>query len=165
MFYKLVGVIIFSLMLSSCSTLTGMAYNEGNGFIIKQEGFSGVNIEYQHENYLRQEQERLNDLRMTNESINLARAGLILITSNQLTIGAANTKWLEYVLFDQDGNEIKRKRGTDKIANVPIGTSPYATWWNIDSFTVPYNVQAPFKFVVINHITNRKVTFTISPPK
>ncbi|MEQ3635944.1 hypothetical protein [Alcanivorax sp.] len=165
------------LALNGCNTLnalTGLPYNEGNGYKIDHDRniySGGVHIEYKDKSLLESEKRAEMENKMASEQqtqdaiSRLPEGGKIIVHYEQLTIEAANTEWLEYVIM-VDGKEIYRKQGTDDIANRPTSYSGgIGYWWNTDVVNLRQPVSFPFDFVVISNLATKRDTFTISAPK
>lgn len=162
--------------LSGCASINeamGLPVNKGNGYIIKQDKKiygGGVHIEYRDKAFLENEVRAKMSNRMASESetqseiSRLPAGGRIFITYETLTIEAANTKWLEYVVME-NGVEVFRKKGRDKIAEVPKSSSGAVRfWWNIDVVDLSKPVGKTFEFIVISNLDNKRDTFTVSAP-
>ena len=165
--------LFFVWAVSGCSTINefmGMPTNKGNGYIIKHKKqiYGGsVHIEYRDSSLLESEMlETMNNRMASEEDISrelalIPRGGRVFVTYEKMTIGAANTKWLEYVVL-HNGKEIYRRKGTNKVANTPAYGSSF--WWNIDSFSISEPVDGEFSVVVISNLENKRDTFLVSPP-
>lgn len=170
------SALIAAATLSGCSTLNeamGITVNKGNGYVIKQDKKiygGGVHIEYRDKAFLENEVRTEMSNRMAPEAelqaaLNRVPAGgRVLITYEKLTLEAANTKWLEYVVLE-NGVEVFRRKGRDKIAQVPKSSSGgIRFWWSIDSVDLPNPIGKPFEFIVISNLDNKRDTFTVSAP-
>lgn len=162
--------------LSGCASLNeamGLPVNKGNGYIIKQDKKiygGGVHIEYRDKAFLENEVRVKMSNRMAPEAETQAElnrlpaGGRVFITYEQLTIEAANTKWLEYVVME-NGVEVFRKKGRDNIAEVPKSSSGgIRFWWNIDVVDLPKSLGKSFDFIVISNLDKKRDTFTVSAP-
>ena len=162
--------------LSGCASLNeamGLPVNKGNGYVIKQDRKiygGGVHIEYRDKAFLENEVRVKMSNRMAPESETQAElnrlpaGGRVFITYEQLTIEAANTKWLEYVVME-NGVEVFRKKGRDNIAEVPKSSSGAVRfWWNIDVVDLSKPVGKTFDFIVISNLDKKRDTFTVSAP-
>jgi hypothetical protein len=169
-------VLTFLLSLSGCAVLdemAGLPVNEGNGYAIEHDRKiygGGVHIEYRDSGLLESEIKKRMENRMASE-FELQQAldqipagGRIFVHYEAITVEAANTEWLEYVLF-KDGEEIYRRKGKDQIAEVPTSYSGgIGFWWNIDVVDIRQPITVPFKFIVISNLKYQRDTFTISKP-
>jgi len=169
--------VVAILALSGCNSLnalTGLPYNKGNGYKIDQDKniySGGVTIEYKDKALLEQEKRAEMENKMASEQqtqeviSRLPEGGQIIVHYQQLTIEAANTEWLEYVVM-VDGKEVYRRQGTDDIANRPTNYSGgIGYWWNVDIVNLNQPISFPFDFVVISNLATKRDTFTISAPK
>jgi hypothetical protein len=73
------------------------------------------------------------------------------------TIGAANTEYFTFIVFDASGREVLRHVGSDDIANVPSGSSDM--WWNIELFNLPGNMQRPLIIRAVDTLMNKSYEF------
>ncbi|KPQ28888.1 MAG: hypothetical protein HLUCCX14_08345 [Marinobacter excellens HL-55] len=164
------------LTLSGCAALdkmAGLPVNEGNGYAIEHERKiygGGVHIEYRDPELLENEIRTQMENRMASESElqdaldRIPEGGRIFVHYEATTVEAANTEWLEYVLF-KDGEEVYRRKGKDQIAEVPTSYSGgIGFWWNIDAIDLRQPIKVPFKFIVISNLKDQRDTFTISRP-
>lgn len=174
----LIAMIVSSAIaaLSGCASLNeamGLPVNKGNGYLITQDKKNhggSVTIEYRDKTLLESETRAEMSNRMASESETLDKisrlpdGGRIFINYEQLTIEAANTKWLEYVVL-KDGVEVFRRKGSNSIAKVPkSSSSANRRWWNIDVLGIPKPLGKTFQLIVINNLENKRDTFTISAP-
>tara|TARA_R110000823_G_scaffold246948_2_gene370812 strand:+ start:5102 stop:5617 length:516 start_codon:yes stop_codon:yes gene_type:complete len=169
-------VLALLITLSGCAALdkmAGLPVNEGNGYNITHDRKiygGGVHIEYRDPEFLESEIKAQMENRMASDSElqqalgRIPEGGRILVRYEALTIEAANTKWLEYVLF-KDDEEIYRRSGRNKIAQVPTSYSGgIGFWWNIDSVDLHQPITAPFELVVVSNLKEQRDTFKISNP-
>mgnify|MGYP003148531993 CR=1 FL=1 len=165
--------LLMSFLLGGCAGLNemlGLPVNKGNGYSIKhtKEIYSGgVHIEYQDHDFLVEEIKKKMANRMApledtqNAIFNAPIGGRIFVHYEQLTIGAANTKWLEYVI-KRDGQEVYRKMGNNRIANVPTDSSAAVRfWWNTDGFDITTYLGDEFEVYVISHLAGKKDHFKV----
>lgn len=165
---KRIFALLLALALPGCTAINqmmGIPTNVGNGYSIKHERQiwgGGVKVEYQDNAMLVAEAVKTAANRMVEASTDGLPQGRILIHYEALSIGAANTKWLEYVVL-KDGAEVYREAGRDQIANLPRGSGgPARYWWGTDVVDIP--VDAPFELVVISNLDDKRDTFRITPP-
>lgn len=100
--------------------------------------------------------------KINQEITSIPRGGYVVVTFNASTIGAANTKYWEYVIKNLKGEEIVRKKGADVIPE--FTATEYGTnWWNIEIVYINDKVTEPFNVYVIDKLMNRRDTFKVYP--
>ena len=165
-------LVLLAFLLGGCASINqmmGIPTNIGNGYKIEQDREiygGGVKIEYRDNALLKQKVALSQETRMapaaeTDEKLESLPKGMIILTYEALTIDAANTKWLEYVVL-KDGKEIARRKGLNQVPEVPNrGSSGVGYWWSTDAVSI--TVDPPFQLLVIDTLDGKRDTFTISP--
>jgi len=175
-------LIIFFLVTLSLASCASSSYNIGFGYNYStQKVFQyeikhqkntktkgRVSIEYKSFDILLAE----NIVRLRNELVpesevkvrayeGVPRGGAFTINIERQTIKAANTKHFTYVVIN-NGIEILRAEGLDKIANVP--TTPKGMWWNVSAITLKQALSGDIKVIVIDKINVGRDEFVIIEP-
>ena len=165
-------ILFFYFSFIGCSTLptVGQRYNSGDAIIWVQEQGANCSIEYTGNALMlndlceKAKNELWNSERLREEALGLPHGGRITIYIEAKTIGAANTKYWEYVIRTFDDKEILREEGSDEIPE--FKTSEFGTiWWNINVVDLQDKVSLPVKVFVINKLQNTRSEYIIYPDK
>jgi len=96
-----------------------------------------------------------------NVANNIAQGGLLIVNIERSTIGAANNKYFEFVVF-ADEIEVYRDSGRDDIAEVPLHYN--GNWWNIKSIGLKNPFRYNLKVYVIDKLLGGRDEFIITRP-
>lgn len=93
----------------------------------------------------------------------IPKGGMATIKVARTTIGAANTGMFEYVIFE-NGKEIYRRQGTNRVANTP-DSGDGVHWWNIDLITFPKPITNQMTVYVVDNLNQIRAKYIITKPK
>jgi len=179
-----VMIFLFSITLVGCVSLPEppklnfdshvVPVNIGNGYIIdhleneksRDRSYGYVQIKYfDYDFQYNKELAKLNDRMASNGEIeklksSISKGGYIVIEVYRLTIGAANTKWFEFIIKDGK-KEIYRKKGRTAIANVPLDNK---YWWGSDVIFLPVEIRDKITLYVVDGVMGGRDEFIIQVP-
>ncbi|MFH1262478.1 MAG: hypothetical protein V1495_03400 [Pseudomonadota bacterium] len=122
-------------------------------------------IKFQSHDYLLSELKKKAELNFWNhektkeEEDRLSPGGRLLLDVERPTIDAANMDNFTVIIVE-NGKELFREAGKDKIANVPSGSS---RWWNLQTFGIPKKMTSPFTVYVVDNLEKKRYEFRVTP--
>ena len=177
---RFLTIIITSLLLCSCATNNnmGFGFNFTNQTIfhhhieqnVNPESHGTVSVLYKSSYIVYTgEYAKLKDSLLREPTLlegqalaNAApKGGQILISIGRSSIEAANTKHFEFIIL-QDGIEIYRVNGNDRIPNVP--SSRNGDWMNYKAVTLTQPFENNLKVYVIDKVNGGRDEFIITKP-
>ena len=169
---KSIILLILTLVFVNCSSFMfeGLKYSKNNSTIEVVENKANIKIEYQSYEYLLRDIYKKSNIEMwtkdrVDREIKLSpHGGYVIIIISRSTIGAANTKYYNYIVQSMDGTEILREKGKDNTPHYTV--SQYGTvWWNTEFICINKKVTGPFRVYVIDTISSKRSQFIIYPDK
>ncbi|WP_426369975.1 hypothetical protein [Pseudocolwellia sp. HL-MZ7] len=102
-----------------------------------------------------------NHAEQVNVGNSIDKGGLLSVTIERSTIGAANNKYFEFVVLT-DEVEVYRRSGRDDIAEIPRHST--GNWWNIKSIGLKNPFRYNLKVYVIDKLSGGRDEFIITRP-
>lgn len=156
------------VLIYACTAIDAGSYISNESQIERVQSDAWSHIEYESYDYLASKlsAKAKNALwspdRLKRELKLLPPGGQVVAKVSSVTIESANTKYWEFVVTDLDGKEMQRRTGSNSIAN--HNTGKYSTeWWNIAVVRLHSPVNVPFKFHVIDNISDKRSTYIVYP--
>jgi hypothetical protein len=168
---RLCFTVFVTIAIVGCQTTN--PYHDGNGFDITRNvdlsspynPYNATTIFYcDYDCTLEEEMKALKNRMTPDYEIEKAiseipSGGFITIKIFRASIGAANTKYFEYVLV-KDGIEILRRSGSDNIAETPI--YPSFMWRNLSIISVSQKLENRITLYVIDNLGSTRDVYEIT---
>src|SRR6266705_4251869 len=144
----------------------GQAVHTDSGFSIFPSRDNGIAVTYKDRATLEAEASKHGEVEMLTKDKVAARiatipkGGRIQVEVNRGEIESANTKWFTVIILNASGEELTRKAGGNRIAQVPVG--PNGSWWNLMLVDLDQEINPYIDVFVADAIREKRSQFRIA---